>query len=222
MWCEGGFASCGLKCTLVLMLVMWSMYATVLLVSLTTTGHCPIARSVIPVLPNSSKPPGTDFRNIATEHNTTTSLWQDPVEERESLDSIHQRYASQLGKNTTGGCTMVMLTYKRENILPKVLLHYCKRTFLQRILVIWNDVNTTIPKDFLDLKFSCKTDLKFIVSKENLLTNRYIPRKEIETDCKCNHRSYIPAVDVKQFPDTKNFVLCHCCTIIATPGAYGS
>ena len=34
------------------------------------------------------------------------------------------------------------------------------------------------------------------------------------------HRSYIPAVDVKQFPDTKNFVSFHCCTIIATPRAY--
>ena len=34
------------------------------------------------------------------------------------------------------------------------------------------------------------------------------------------HRSYIPAVDVKQFPDTKNFVSFHCCTIIATPRTY--
>lgn len=80
---------------------------------------------------------------------------------------------------------MVMLTFKREEVLPRVLKHYCKVGVLQRILVIWNDVvNTTVPQSLRDLNSTCTADLRFIVSEENKLTNRYLPRKEIETDCK--------------------------------------
>lgn len=79
---------------------------------------------------------------------------------------------------------MVMLTFRRENILPKVLLHYCKVEVLQSILVIWNDVNATVPQKLLDLTYGCRAELKFIKSEENRLTNRYLPREEIDTDCK--------------------------------------
>lgn len=79
---------------------------------------------------------------------------------------------------------MIMLTYRREEILPKVLLHYCKMDVLKKILVIWNDVNTTVPQNLLDLAYGCGAELKYIRSEENRLTNRYIPREEIKTDCK--------------------------------------
>ena len=81
-------------------------------------------------------------------------------------------------------CTMVMLTYKRINTLPDVLKHQCKVTFLEKILVIWNDVSTPVPKRLLDLSKSCETKLQFIREKENRLNNRFKPRPEIETDCK--------------------------------------
>ena len=79
---------------------------------------------------------------------------------------------------------MIMLTYKRTKILPKVLKHYCKTITLQKILVIWNDVGTPIPKYLMNLTKECDVELIFILSQENLLTNRYIPRDEIKTDCK--------------------------------------
>lgn len=81
-------------------------------------------------------------------------------------------------------CTLVMQTYKRDKILPRVLNHYCKIPLLQRIVVVWNDIDTAVSKSLLNLTRGCAAELMFVVSRENKLTNRYIPRKEIETDCK--------------------------------------
>ena len=81
-------------------------------------------------------------------------------------------------------CTMVMLTYRRVKVLMFLLNHYCKVKSLHKIIVIWNDVDRSIPDDVLDMKDNCVTDLLFIREKENKLTNRFKPRPEIETDCK--------------------------------------
>ena len=82
-------------------------------------------------------------------------------------------------------CTMVMLTYRRDRVLTFLLNHYCKVRSLHKIIVIWNDVDRSIPDDILDVKDNCvMTDLLFIREKENKLTNRFKPRPEIETDCK--------------------------------------
>lgn len=81
-------------------------------------------------------------------------------------------------------CTMVMLTYRRDKMLTFLLNHYCKVRSLHKFIVIWNDVDRSIPDDILDMKDNCVTDLLFIREKENKLTNRFKPRPEIETDCK--------------------------------------
>ena len=82
-------------------------------------------------------------------------------------------------------CTMVMLTYNREKILKFLLSHYCKVKSLHKIIVIWNNVNKSIPDDLLEVKEKvCFPDLLFIREKENKLTNRFKPRPEIETNCK--------------------------------------
>ena len=80
-------------------------------------------------------------------------------------------------------CTMVMLTYRREKVLTFLLNHYCKVRSLHKIIVVWNDVDKSIPDDVLNIKDDCVTDLLFIREKENKLTNRFKPRPEIETDC---------------------------------------
>lgn len=81
-------------------------------------------------------------------------------------------------------CTMVIQTYKRTQILPRVVKHYCTMVTFSKVLVIWNDVNTSIPDYLIKSLWMCSGKLQFIVPKENLLTNRFMPRKEIETDCK--------------------------------------
>jgi hypothetical protein len=96
-----------------------------------------------------------------------------------------QYYSSKIFKEgARDGCTMVMLTYKREGLLPRILRHYCKVSSLQRILVVWNDIDTPVPQALINSSRACKVDIKFVVSKENRLTNRYLSRPEIETECK--------------------------------------
>ncbi len=82
--------------------------------------------------------------------------------------------------------TIIMMTYKREKVLPDLLLHYCKIKNLHKILVIWNDVDTQIPINILKLANECQVTLQFIEETENKVTNRFKPRPEIETDCKWN------------------------------------
>ena len=103
------------------------------------------------------------------------------------------RYAHQVFASAQAGgadsldsmCTMVMLTYNRETVLKFLLSHYCKVRSLHKIIVIWNNVNKSIPNDVLELREKkCIPDLLFIQEKENKLTNRFKPRPEIETNCK--------------------------------------
>ena len=81
--------------------------------------------------------------------------------------------------------TIVMSTYKRTGILHKVLKHYCKTPSLDKIVVIWNNVGIPVPGSLLNISDSCEVPLKFIEEAENKLTNRFKPRPEIETQCKC-------------------------------------
>jgi len=80
--------------------------------------------------------------------------------------------------------TIVMMTYKRTNVLLKVLSHHCKTPRLQGIVVIWNNVQAPVPENLQ--KFPCQVPLKFIQETENRMTNRFKPRPEFETDCECS------------------------------------
>lgn len=90
------------------------------------------------------------------------------------------------GASLEENCTVVLLTYKRSTTLSKVISHYCKVPFIQKILVVWNDVNETIPLTVKSWQDRC--GVKFILPDANQPINRYLPWKEIETDCKPNYR----------------------------------
>ena len=77
--------------------------------------------------------------------------------------------------------TIVMMTYKRAKLLRTIVPHYCTTgEKLQKILIIWNDLEEDVPQDLKEIE--CEVKLQFIISKENKLTNRFIPYSEIETD----------------------------------------
>ena len=80
---------------------------------------------------------------------------------------------------------MIMLTYRRLRSLPRVIKNYCNITKLDKLLVIWNDMENPVPQSILDIKNQCTVNIIFIVSKENKMSNRFLPREEIETDCEC-------------------------------------
>ena len=102
--------------------------------------------------------------------------------QREKLDEYEKRiYHVSSMKNEK--CTMVIQTYKRAEILPRVIRHYCTMLVFQKVVIVWNDVNTSVPQSLRNLNKKCAAQVHFVVPKENLLTNRFVPRKEIETDC---------------------------------------
>ena len=108
-----------------------------------------------------------------------------------TLSSKSQKYISDIfhNKSDAGGrdrtkCTLIMQTYRRVANLPRLLTHYCKLNFVDKLLVIYFDVDTPLPDHVLELKDKCATELIFIHEEEDLLCNRFKPRPEI-IDTKC-------------------------------------
>ena len=75
--------------------------------------------------------------------------------------------------------------------MPKVVENYCGVAELRKILLIWNDVESPIPPQIQELKKRCGVELQFIKSEKNKMTNRFLPRNEIETDCELHSMSTI-------------------------------
>ncbi len=106
---------------------------------------------------------------LATEALTTESL----LSERLNYYSS-KIYSTQL--NESEKCTLVIFTSREQE--PRVLSHYCNMGLhLQRILVV-SSTNNMQPG------FHCRVDFKYLQSFTSKVTNRYLPREEIETDCK--------------------------------------
>lgn len=111
----------------------------------------------------------------------------DPAQKRRSyyFSKIMHRPDSEGGSSSNEeNCTVVILTHKRTRTLSKIISHYCKIQFLQRILVVWNNVNETIPFIMKSWETRCAlSGVRFIQPWSNKLINRYLPWREIETDC---------------------------------------
>ena len=130
--------------------------------------------------------------SAASEGVVDTRLVSREVFSKLDLPDPIGKYARQIfgqpaksSKTLDSMCTMVMLTYKREKLLSFLLNHYCKVRSLHRIIVVWNNVNASIPDEILNIRSECTTDLVFVREKVNKLTNRFKPRPEIETNCEC-------------------------------------
>ena len=78
---------------------------------------------------------------------------------------------------------MIVLTYRRLGTLPRFLATYCNLNMLDKLLVIWNDIENPMPQYILDIGKQCTVNITFIVSEENKMSNRFRPRSVIETDC---------------------------------------
>lgn len=178
------------KCFLIVAVVGWAACATTWLVALSAQEHCPMARTTR-VLTKLNMSNSLQFTlNVRTSEISTLStstLYQSvPTSTVQSSKENILRYYSSLlyDGGVSEGCTMVMLTYRRQKLLPRILRHYCQVVSLKKILVVWNDVGTAVPQALLNLTKECAVKLQFVLSEENKLTNRYLPRSEIETDCK--------------------------------------
>lgn len=184
------------KCFLILGVVCWAVFATAWLVALSAHSRCPMARTARVFMEDqevtvTSLSTSVPF-NVTTSQTSTSPSPSLHTTLSPGDDGLLQYYSSKIYKGDGGNkCTMVMLTYKREALLPRVLKHYCKVSSLQKILVVWNDVNTPVPQDLLNKTKACPVTIKFILSDENKLTNRYLPRSEIDTECKSLPRKVV-------------------------------
>lgn len=128
--------------------------------------------------------PRNDVTSLSDDHQHPSIVRQQLSEQNPQLARYVTAVFRQEAVDESAKFTMVMLTYKRIKVLPKLLLHYCQVKHLHKILVIWNDVGTQIPQNIIALTNKCEAALQFIQEKENRLTNRFKPRPEIETECK--------------------------------------
>ena len=148
-----------------LVITVWVLCATVWMVTSTTNSE--------------------NF-NCFSRRTSNSSTTHDVNPATVSLATLLKQYSSKIlgmSSHTEEKCTMVMLAvYRQTTSVPRLLLHYCKSLLLQKIIVIWN---ASVPIT-ADLSKQCVAELKLVLLNGSKLMSKYLPRKEIETDCKCH------------------------------------
>ena len=76
--------------------------------------------------------------------------------------------------------TIVIQTYRRNDLLHRLLSHYCKFEAVDRIIIVWNNVNVSVP-DFLHY-MPCGPQLFYLKQLENTIRNRFQPFSQIRTE----------------------------------------
>jgi hypothetical protein len=77
--------------------------------------------------------------------------------------------------------TIVLLTYDRLKQLNQSLTLYGKFRSVHKIVVINNNINSSLPDYILKQAETARVPIVFIQSSTNQLTNRFLPRDIIET-----------------------------------------
>ena len=76
--------------------------------------------------------------------------------------------------------TIIVPTYKRNYCIYSSLRHYCKFKHVAMIIVLWNNLEESIPRYLKKLR--CSAGVKFMKMKKNRMTTRYILFPEIQTE----------------------------------------
>ncbi|MFH4973533.1 hypothetical protein AB6A40_000242 [Gnathostoma spinigerum] len=74
--------------------------------------------------------------------------------------------------------TVVLLTYRRSGLLVAALERLNRLPYLNKVLVVWNDVDSSPKQDWPKLH----VPVQFIKAKMNSLNNRFLPYDLIETE----------------------------------------
>ena len=80
--------------------------------------------------------------------------------------------------------TIVVMTYKRDDLLKRFLIHYNQKSFpqLEKIVVIWNNIGVPLnEKEFIP-NIPSAAPITFIVAKTNTLRNKMTPHPEVTTN----------------------------------------
>ena len=77
--------------------------------------------------------------------------------------------------------SLIVLTFNRSDILFRLLNHYCSMAHLERVVVVWNNVDQTPPIERWEELGPHPVPVRFIVQRRNKLRNRLQPFPEIQT-----------------------------------------
>ena len=78
--------------------------------------------------------------------------------------------------------TIVIPAFRRSDLLSTVLGHYCNFTDVDKIILVWNNVNEAPPHNMSKV-LHCTRDVIMMPQRENLITNRFRPVQDIDTEC---------------------------------------
>ena len=84
--------------------------------------------------------------------------------------------------NSTCSYTIVIQTYRRNDILHRVLAHYCTFCEAHKILVVWNNIGHPVPEVLSNKARNCCPTLLFLEQTRNSIRNRFYPYPEIQTE----------------------------------------
>ena len=77
--------------------------------------------------------------------------------------------------------TLILQTYNRTDILMKLLNHYCAVPRLDKIIVVWNNIDEQPPLEVWIKYAPHPVPVLFLRQDENKMRNRLQPFKQIET-----------------------------------------
>ena len=117
------------------------------------------------------------------EGDTGNVLHEETTDNGENKLSIPVELKVPAFQSLTDKFTVIMPTYKRVNLLKKVLKNYCSMSSkIDSIIVVWNDLEEEIPDSIKS--FPCEVTIHLKKEKINSLNNRFMPFPEIKTECK--------------------------------------
>ena len=85
---------------------------------------------------------------------------------------------------SSGKYTIIVQTYKRNDLLKRFLGHYSHQSFplLDQIIIIWNNIGVPLERAMFQQAISqAGVPVRFIVTKINSLRNRLQPHPQIQT-----------------------------------------
>ena len=84
--------------------------------------------------------------------------------------------------NFLEGFTLIIQTYRRNDLLMRQLRHYSTFPRLHKIIVVWNNVGVKPPVEDWDKNATHSVPVVFLPQDKNTIRNRLKSFKEIETE----------------------------------------
>ena len=128
---------------------------------------------VAPTEPDVTAPETPERPYTVPQHGISTHIRTDASEEWNVFDT-----------HSSEKYTIVVQTYKRNDLLKRFLKHYNHKSFplLDQIIVIWNNIGVPLEQAMFQTEISqAGVPVTFIVATINSMRNRFQPRPQIQT-----------------------------------------